>query len=98
MPQLPATYDQSLELLSRSAGLAECELERSLARGAEGEDPPDMRDLNAAITALRRLIDARKAIHELQEHERALTPEQHRKAIDDEICRAFGDLEPLGEE
>lgn len=78
-------------------GTATDDAERWLAlwfhQGIEGGGPPEVRDFNAAVTALRRLIDARKALRELERHDHAELGTANNRTADEEITDALGQSE-----
>ena len=96
-PKEPLQKD--LILLSAAAADAERWLARWLREQSAADQPPDVRELNMAVTALRRLIDARKALRELERDD----PERgdgrnNSTALEAQLCQALEHLEPGGEE
>ena len=86
------------DLLVAAAADAEHWLARWMHEGATAEHPLDVREFNAAVTALRRLIDARKALKELHQDDKTtddggrMDPEDFRRLV----YRAMGQDDPDG--
>ncbi len=64
-----ASETNELAVLAAAAGDAEVWLARWLSEQLGSGEGPDLRELNLAVTALRRLIDARKALREMERDE-----------------------------
>ena len=90
--------EERFAILTVATADAERWLARWLREGAQAGQPPDVRDFNAAVTALRRLIDARKALRELQRDDPSRSDGEDTQSVDRQIRQALERLEPGGEE
>jgi hypothetical protein len=87
-----------MTVLARTAADAQRWLERWMREKAWAEGAGDIRELNYGITALRRLIDAVKALRELDRDESSHPDRKDPEPFDDQICQAIDHVETGGED
>ena len=77
---------------------AESWLARWFRQGAAGEAPPEIREFNAAVTALRRLIDSRKALRDYQYDDRTGMGKETERPAAEEVAEALEHADTEGED
>ena len=85
-------------VLSVATADAEGWLARWFRQGIASEAPPEIREFNAAVTALRRLIDARKALRDYQYDDRSGMGKEAERSADEEIAEGVERVESEGED
>lgn len=73
---------------------AETALERSFKSMADDDTPPELKEFNIAVTALRRLIDARRALwllHNVEQSTPAESPDEVIAQIQNALDREEND-------
>ena len=93
-----STAHEETAVLATATADAESWLARWFRQGAEGQAPPEIREFNAAVTALRRLIDARKALRDYVKDDQNAMGNQTERPAAEEIADALGEPDPDGEE